>query len=486
MAAVFDITVHAQGFTSQGIAAHQLGFDGARQGAAVEPSLCAGWHWVEGEGLDLWADRLGMVPIFLWQSGPRLVIADDLAALARALGGLPLADAALAVFLRAGFFLGDDTPLQGVRVLPPGLRRRWSGTALDLPEGVHCHPARTIPRAEAGEAYARLFAAAVQRRIPAAGRFALPLSGGRDSRHILLQLAAEGALPAQALTVETPLYGQAEVATAARLAGAFGVPHQVVRIAHERTVADELEKNRLTHCLSDEHGWYLRVLARLDPGCALIFDGIGGDVLSNGLFFDEALLRLMREGRHEEAARHLLPDVPLPYLTRAWRARFSHGLACQRLARELARHAAMPNPVQSFYFWNRTRREIALSPFCLAGRRGEVATPFLDPELVDFLLSLPAETFGAPGFHDEVIAASFPAAAAIPYAAKTRTPTGRGEEARIARSLLRFFARHPATPGVRAAHVWPRLLGALRRGGEAELWWARPVLYLHGLRALRG
>jgi hypothetical protein len=38
-------------------------------------------------------------------------------------------------------------------------------------------------------------------------------------------------------------------------------------------------------------------------------------------------------------------------------------VALERLIAELKGHAPSPNPVQSFYFWNRTRRAVALLPF---------------------------------------------------------------------------------------------------------------------------
>jgi hypothetical protein len=484
MSALIDVTSDAGGFSVRGTPAHGLSFDRLTSGDGAGPTLSCGWTWSEGEGLTLWADRLGFLPLFVWQLRERIVASDELALLLREVGEPAYDEAALAVFFRYGFFIGDDTPFRGVRVLPPGARMLWRGVPLAWDDEPYQHISVRMPRPEAKATYARLFAAAVARRLPLSSTMSLPLSGGRDSRHILLQLHALGCLPVEAITVYTPLFGASEIASARRLASHFGIPHKVAKIDYAALVEAELSKNRLTHCLSDEHAWYLSALACLDPRSEMIFDGIGGDVLSNGLFFDEKLLHLLRRGAVADAARIMLPDSSLPFLSDGFRARVNYDLACSRLERELARHTDVPNPVKSFYFWNRTRREIALSPFCLAGRRVQVATPYLDADVLDFLMSLPAEEFGAAGFHDEVIAAAFPQEASMPYADKRQEQLPRAENRRISLSLLRFFARHPRVAGVRAAYAWPRIAAALLRGGNRELWWAGPALYLHSLREL--
>ena len=65
---------------------------------------------------------------------------------------------------------------------------------------ISAHPRSTpalsrLTRAEAIEHYASLFRTAVLKREPG-GDFALPLSDGRDSRHIFLELCRAGRNPA--------------------------------------------------------------------------------------------------------------------------------------------------------------------------------------------------------------------------------------------------------------------------------------------------
>ena len=61
------------------------------------------------------------------------------------------------------------------------------------------------------------------------------------------------------------------------------------------------------------------------------------------------------------------------------------------LRAELAKHADAPNPVASFFFWNRTRREVSLIPYGLLRTIPTVHSPFLDHDLYDLMTSLPLD-----------------------------------------------------------------------------------------------
>src|SRR5437867_3914137 len=83
---------------------------------------------------------------------------------------------ALAVFMRLGYFLGSDTPLRAIRAVMPPIER------------VHCSE---LQRGALIDEYIERFRAAIQRTLPCEHPAVL-LSGGRDSRHILLELVRSG------------------------------------------------------------------------------------------------------------------------------------------------------------------------------------------------------------------------------------------------------------------------------------------------------
>src|SRR5262249_4336272 len=133
-----------------------------------------------------------------------------------------------------------------------------------------------------------------------------------------------------------------------------------------------------------EHSWF-RPLARYfaDPDLAdaPVLDGLGGDVLSAGLFLEPDALALFRRGAIAALTHRYMGyrgghDGPLPFL--ADQALAPAEAARERLADELARHQDAANPVGSFFFWNRTRRVVALSFFAMLGGH-RLVTPYLDP-----------------------------------------------------------------------------------------------------------
>lgn len=358
-------------------------------------TLEAGWRWT-GDGLEVIGDRLGIIPIFYTFRHSSLTISDALAALVAATSSTTWDVDALAVFLRLHFFLGDDTPFEGVHLVAPGTHRTVTPDAFTLPRSGE--PPRqaeaSISRPEAIERYIELFRQAVACRSWGR-RIGLPLSGGRDSRHILLELARSGRGPALALTFSAEGGTDDESMVAATLCRQLGIRHELVQDAGWSAVRHQYEKNRATHYLTDEHAWYLQVAARLRAeDVDLMYDGIAGDVLSNGVFFSERLLDAFEGGSPRPIADAIMRgDRPITFLSREWQRLLSTERALARIEQEAVLHLRQPNPVSSFYFWNRTRRAVGPSPVCLVSGC-EVGLPYLEPSLLSLFTALPAKDYG--------------------------------------------------------------------------------------------
>ena len=373
------------------------------------PTLTAGWVY-DGESLTIQADRLGIVPIFFWHKSNRIVVADTLAELAARLSDLQFDDEAVSTFLTLGYLLGDQTLIAGVRMLLPDEVLYWRfGTITRLWGGYPIQKPYAGSRKDAKDKFAQLFSQAVASRLTS-GVGRLPLSGGRDSRHIALELAKQGHPPP--VTVVCQSAKGAEAAIAAQVSKHIGVECLVVPTKLDRLEAEQ-EKNRLNHYSTDENDWYLDLLPVLEGP---VFDGLAGDVLSNGLYFDRSVAKQLNEGRVADAAHRWLGGrTYMPYLRRKYQKRWNSKLARQALEQAFGPHMGAPDPVKSFLFWNRTRREIALLPIAMASRVAPVCLPYVDTDLLFFCLSLPWSDYGEPGFHDEVIRESYPDAADIPY-----------------------------------------------------------------------
>lgn len=448
------------------------------------PSLA--WEWT-GERLIVENDRYGVLPLF-WSEGPgQIAVSTSIDALLDAGVRARLDDGALAVFLRIGFFVGEDTPFAAIRALPPSARLEWSRAGATV-QSAWTTPARIDARRDDlidrfGDAVARVAAAHAG---AAGGRTALLLSGGHDSRHILFALDEAGARPRTCVTVEPyPPSGGDEIEIARRIAAAIGVEHVVLAQRTDRLSA-EREKNALTDCCADEHVQFLPLRDYFAGRGDLVFDGLAGDVLSQSQRLDADLHRLFADGSFDDVADRVLGDARSiepalqGLLTQEALARFPRSAAAARVAAEAAKHADAPNPIASFFFFSRMRREIALAPYALLG--APVSTPFLDEAIVSLFLSAPFEAVRDRRLHTDLLERRYPRFSAIPFAGKER---GRDVPARVRRDAAALAARIAVHRGslVGRAGALARTARAFATGRSAHLWFLPRLAHLLDVEA---
>src|SRR5262245_7476643 len=135
----------------------------------------------------------------------------------------------LAVFSRIRFFIGEDTPFKYVSALPPNATLEWTDGVLRVTGGYVFQKAQDLSRDEAIDRYISLFKESILRRVSLCSDCALPLSGGRDSRHILLELSELGYPPKLCVTVKNYPPHADESIPASLLAAAVKVKHVVLR-----------------------------------------------------------------------------------------------------------------------------------------------------------------------------------------------------------------------------------------------------------------
>jgi asparagine synthase (glutamine-hydrolysing) len=447
--------------------------------------IFARWAW-DGQQLELANDRYGLQPLYYFSHEGRAALSPSVSKLIELGAPSELDVDALAVFLHLGFFIGDETPFRAIRAVPPGARARWSEGVLTV-EGRRPKIAPvSLGREEALGAYVAAFREAVQRRAPAKDDdVVLLLSGGRDSRHILFELQRAGQAPSRCLTVE---YEGGDLSVARLVARELGIEHVAVP-AGGFSLASERRKNDLTNFCADEHTWVLPAADYLAPRRTTIYDGIGGDVLSAGLFLSPKRLRLYAEGRFLELARDIsVGSVIPPMFRRGLRERLAAALPLERIAGALESMAGEPNPLSSFFFWSRTRREIALGPYRMLCGNAVVHSPYVDARIFDMLMGMPAAAFVDHTFHTDAINLAFPEYRHLPYAGKAPDGTlGWRRGAFVALDVLRSSLA-PGNHLVDRGFLFPRLSRALvdptyRR---ALVWLAPLTVYLEQLGELQG
>lgn len=483
----------AAGVVCSGETAYRQGYLETPGGA---PGVFARWQW-DGTTLTASGDRLGLSPLFVFSSPSEIALSPSLVRLQSICGTTALDSSALALFVRMGFYVGDDTPLAQIRMLPPGGRLEWTGGQPTVRGGYTWGKPLSISRSDALDQAAVLFRRAVAARLPTAGRVVLPLSGGRDSRHILFELEECGALPEHCVTVPRyPPHAAEDERVAPLLARAAGVRH--VLLPQRGQYWSERRKNRDTSLCADEHAWFIPLVDHLSSHADVVYDGLGGSLYVGARFTTSASHAAWRAGRHGEVARDLLDRFAIAtepaleaVLSPRGRRDLSRAAALARLETEVAQHAHAPDPHKSFHFWSRLRRELALVPFGLL-RSKTVFAPLVDHDLYDFMTGLPPEVV-APAFsrrdktfHDDLLRLMYPRHAALPFEDRA------APEVDASAHRIRFAARTAAhlavtrTPLLARRAAVARLLRCVgdRRYRASMSWLPGLALYLADLDAL--
>jgi asparagine synthase (glutamine-hydrolysing) len=449
------------------------------------------WRW-DGQTVTVRTCRYGFFPLYYCADGESFLVSPSLYALLAA--GVPrdLDDDAVAVFLRLGFMVGEDTPFKSIRVVPPNAVMSWTRSRLEISARPCRAELNTLSRDSAIDGYIQLFRQSMQRRLPVDGDYAVPLSGGRDSRHILLELLRAGYKPGFCITThEFPPYSEEDIRVAGLLAERAGVPHIILPQTGSR-ILTEVRKNRVTGLGAMEHAWSLVLAGYLGLRTSWVYDGLAGDFLSGGAQLIPEQVALYEQGKFEELALRLLSnwlsysgyeEVLGRLLKPESRRRFSLDAAVQRLAAVLAGHADAPNPLGSFHVWQRARRGISLYTFGVLADRGIAAvTPYLDADLFDFLSSLPTSLFIDKSFHTETLRRAFPDYADIPFEDETAPQIkSNGHFRRILMESAAYIATRGTGKHLDKHYLVPRLLDLVLRP-KADL--HKKMAYLAPLTAV--
>jgi hypothetical protein len=465
--------------------------------------IFAEWGW-DGRRLTVRSDRYGASPLFYAHDGDRLSVSPSLVKLVDAGARTEFDEAALAVFLRLGFFIGDDTPFQSIRTVPPDGALSWEAGAVTVSGGYRIVTPQRLSRGAAIDGFIDLFRQAMRRRPPVEGDVVVPLSGGRDSRHILFELCESGHPPGYTVTIPRyPPRASEDERLAPIIARELGVPHVLLDQSESRFLP-ELRKNWETHLCADEHAWYVRMVDELTGKARTLYDGLGGALSVPNRFLSRDALALFEAGRMRELAARLLQSLSRSdeqFLMRVLREPYREALSFDRavghFAAELERHRAAPDPIKSFNFWNRIRRELALVPYGMMRAVPTVYSPYLDHDLYDFLSSLAPEimspTLSASdkSFHSEAVLRGYPRYAHIPFEDKAAPKRdARAVDAQFGADAARYLLPRMGFGArlLNARYVMPRLLYGLarRRYRESTNWLPALSLYLCQLDALAG
>jgi asparagine synthetase B (glutamine-hydrolysing) len=460
----------------------------------------AEWHW-DGKEVQVGNCRLGFFPIYYYATEDEFGVAASIEKLLDIGASRELDDAAMAVYLRMGWTLGADTIFRAIRALPPHGSVRWSGGRAKVSGDFAFPRPLAIGRNAAVDALGTLIAAAVRKRSGDGADTVMPLSGGRDSRSILFELRRCERLPKVFVTNhDFPPYRRENIDVSRMLANRLGARHIAIGQPVSR-LRCELLKNRLNSFGAAENAWCVSLYWKLGREFSrpVVYEGSPG-AASYGSYVDDDSISMLERGQTEALAARMLDR----WLT--WQAseealqrifseeaasRFTRDAAIDRLSKELVRCLAAANPQLAFYFFNRGRQVAALQPFSIARRFGVATiTPYLDHDLVDFVLALPPSVKVDKELHTDAILRCYPEFSDIPFAGQLKSPLveSNAHYRRLLFEMLGYVLAYGTGRLVQRGQIMRRLFAFATSAGNVRMRmrWIAPfaALYLTQVEAL--
>ena len=178
----------------------------------------------------------------------------------------------------------------------------------------------------------------------------------------------------------------------------------------------------MTSLCADEHAQMMPLNDYFLGRDAVSFDGIAGDILTNPDDSADWFMGLSQKGDWKGIAQGMIDGhgkvVSQAHWGRGAGPIYSPGLdeeVRDYVAPAIAQYADAPDPYQMFWMFHRTRREINFVPQAILGPARQVFCPYLDPEFVEFCISLPYGVTKDQQLHNDAIARAYPEVADIPY-----------------------------------------------------------------------
>lgn len=475
--AFLKLSCGPDGVTAEGDSSYYHGnaieqADGTRNGVYSE------WSW-DGQTLCVETCRYGMSPLFYYCGKNSILISNSMAKLLALGAPSDWDDDAMAVFIRRQTFLGEDTPFKEIRVPPPGARLTWSDGKMSLEGGLFASKPQSLNRNAVIDGVIELFSQSITRRLPGSDDFYLPLTGGKDSRHILLELARQSALPKATVTASfpPPMINQ-DKDIARQLSERAGVSHIVLPPAPPG-IGNEQRKNLATNFCSLDHGWAVPLADFLKEKTTVSYDGLGLDVFFNTIWYSDYRAKLYDDGAFEALAIDLLRDSETAFsmiFTPEANRRFSRARAIARMVEELKRHADHPHPIAALQFWSRTRRATSTLTFGLQHSVPVVHTPFLDYDLFDFVYS--TQRGNDLMIHFDALTKAFTDFDEIDYV-KSGVPES-GSPRKIPTTPLSLtpilFSKFLKKSSIRTLQICARMIKATATRSYADYGWLQPLL----------
>lgn len=363
-------------------------------------------------------DCLGFYPIYYYLDGSKIIVSNSILKIITEAGDVELDENALGMFVRRNYFLDNCTAFKNIKTLAPNTTIKWSAGSFTVNQSFlpAARPAN-LSHEQIVDGYVDLTRQAISRNLPSDEKFIMPLSGGRDSRIMLLELLKMGFSPEFCVTCGD----LRDIKLASQICQRLGLEHKILE-PKQRWVSDAIRKNISISFTTIQHDWLMSVGDLVRNSGRLSYDGNGVGMFSRNAFTDNGIkyFETFRAGRYEELADIAFPrDSANEHYIQMLPEQFYFlkggldGLR-QNYINGLFKYDIYPNNLSAFSFYTNTRTAISTCPFGIM-YPAKIYCPLLDYDLFSFVASLTPEQVLEKEPQADAVRKAFPDFADIPF-----------------------------------------------------------------------
>ncbi len=352
----------------------------------------AKWNYRDGE-LTIENDCLGFYPIYYYRDETQIVVSNSILKIIAEAGDVEIDKAALKMFVHRNYFLDDCTAYAKIKTLAPNSTIKWTKDSFSVDSHLLAVKPLNLNSEQIVDTYIELTKQAVARNLPDNEKFIMPLSGGRDSRMMLLELMERGYKPELCVTCGE----MRDVKIAKQICDKLDLNHKVLH-PRQRWVKDSVRKNVRISFSTLQHDWLMALGDFVRTSNMLSYDGNGVGMFSRNAYTDEGMkfFELFRAGKYEEVEDYAFPsNSPHEEYIEMLPDKFDYlkggtNELRQQHLNNLFRYKIYPNDLSAFSFYSNTRTAISTCPYGIM-YPAKIYCPLLDYDLFSFVAALTPE-----------------------------------------------------------------------------------------------
>ena len=375
----------------------------------------AKWDFNDGQ-LTIENDCLGFCPLYYFVDEKKIIVSNSIIKIISLAGDVELDEDSLRMLFWKRYFLQNKTAYKNIYSLAPNTTIKWSNGKFEISSSLLPVKPRNLTQEQIVDGYIDLFKQAMSRNLPDED-FIMPLSGGRDSRWMLLELLDRGYKPKVCVSC-----GEVrDIELAKELIDRLGLEHNIL-VPNHRWVKDGIRKNAKISFSTFQHNWLMGLCDFVRNSGYLSYDGNGVGMFSRNAYVDNGIkqFELFRADKFDELENDIfsqdcgnyrcIEKMPDEFDF------FRKDTADLKQAHygELKRYKCYVNDLSAYSFYSNTRTAISTCPFGLM-YPAKIKFPYLDYDLFNFLASIEPEQFIASEPQAIAVRKAFPKMADIKF-----------------------------------------------------------------------